>query len=110
MTEIAKKPKSAADDRYKQAAQDVVEEKMRIDNFAPIILNAVESDVKLRNGIKSLVAEAVREKRDVQVAISEVVDQNQTNKIYKILKTASLILITAVITALGTWLVTRTLP
>lgn len=88
MPEQTKKTRTSVDEKYKSAAQDVVDEKMRIDNFAPMILNAVESDVKLRNGIKTLVAEAVTEKPEVQKAINAVVDQNRTNKIYKILVTA----------------------
>lgn len=98
-----------ADDKYTSAALDAIQEQMRIDNFAPMVLNAVESDVKLRNGIKALVAEAIREKPEVKKKISEVVDQNQVNKIYKILKTAGIVLITAIITALGTWLVAKTI-
>lgn len=108
MTETQKKPRSV-DDKYKSAAQDAIEERMRIDNFAPGILNAIESDVKLRNGIKNLVAEAINEKKAVQDAIEAVVDQNQTNKIYKILRTAGTVIATAIVTAVATWLVSKTL-
>ena len=109
MAEATKKNKNT-DDKYKNAALDAIEERMRIDNFAPSILNAVESDVKLRDGIKDLVAEAINEKKNVQEAISSVVDQNQTNKIYKLLKNAGIILGTAVITAIITWVVSKALP
>lgn len=107
MPEQTKKSKATVDEKYKSAAQDVVNEQMRIDNFAPMVLNAVESDVKLRNGIKNLVAEDIRGKPEVKREIGEVVDQNQVNKIYKILKTAGIILVTAIITALGTWLASK---
>lgn len=110
MTETTKKSRSV-DDKYKSAALDAIQERMRIDNFAPDILNAVESDVKLRNGIKELVAEAIAEKSTVQEAINSVVDQNQTKKIYKLLKTGGTIvataLITAIITALVTWVASK---
>lgn len=110
MAETTKKTKSSGDDKYTSAALDAVQEQMRIDKLAPSILNAIESDVKLRNGIKDLVAEAINEKREVQDAISYVVDQNQTNKIYKILRTGAIILATAVITGIGTWLIMKVLP
>lgn len=109
MSETTKKTRNT-DDKYKSAALDAIEERMRIDNFAPSILNAIESDVSLRNGIKNLVAEAISEKKSVQDAISGVVDQNQTNKIYKILKNAVIVVITTVITAVITWLISRALP
>jgi len=108
-TETAKKTKTA-DDKYKSAALDIVQEQMRIDNFAPRILYAVKKDVDLRDGIKTVVAEAIREKEDVKEEISKVVDQNQTNKIYKILRTGAIILGTAIITGVGTWLVAQALP
>lgn len=107
MAETTKKTKTATDDKYKSAALDAIQEQMRIDNFAPSVLNAVESDVKLRDGIKKLVAEAIGEKDDVKEAISKVVDQNQTNKIYKILKTGGTIALTAIITAVVTFLVSK---
>lgn len=110
MTETKKtKSTKTAEDKYTSAALDAIQEQMRIDNFAPMVLNAVESDVKLRNGIKELVAEAIREKPEVKTEIGNVVDQNQVNKIYKILKTGAIILATAIITALGTWLFVRTI-
>lgn len=108
MTE--QKKNSASDDKYKGAVKDAMEEWSRIDNMAPSILNAVKKDVDLRNGIKEIVAEGIREKEDIQKAISAVVDQNQTNKIYKIIKSGAIILVTAAITAVGTWLVTCNLP
>lgn len=107
-TKKAKTTKTA-EDKYTSAALDAIQEQMRIDNFAPMVLNAVESDVKLRNGIKELVAEAIREKPAVKTEIGNVIDQNQVNKIYKILKTGAIILVTAIITALGTWLVAKTI-
>lgn len=109
MSETTKKARNT-DDKYKNAALDAIEERMRIDNFAPSILNAINSDVSLRNGIKNLVAEAISEKKSVQDAISNVVDQNQTNKIYKILKNAVVVIVTTIITAVITWLITRVLP
>lgn len=109
MTGTAKKPKSS-EDKYKSAALDAIQERMRIDNFAPDILNAVESDVKLRNGIKELVAEAINEKKSVQDAVNSVVNQNQTNKIYKIMRTAGIVFVTAIITGIGTWVILSVLP
>lgn len=106
-TKKTAKTAKSVDDKYTSAALDAIQEQMRIDNFAPMILNAVESDVKLRDGLKTLVAEAIREKPEVKDEISKVIDQNQVNKIYKILKTAGIILITAVITAIGTLAVSR---
>lgn len=100
--------RTKVDEKYRSAAEDIVNEQMRIDNFAPMVLNALEKDVDLRNSVKNLVAEAIREKPEVKKEIGEVVDQNQVNKIYKILKTTGIIFATAVITAIGTWLIART--
>lgn len=108
MTEQKKKI-STSDDKYKGAVKDAMEEWSRIDNMAPSILNAIKKDVDLRNGIKEIVAEGIKEKADIQCAISAVVDQNQTNKIYKIVKNGAIILITALITGFGTWIATRIL-
>lgn len=102
----SKKTNKSADDKYTSAALDAIQEQMRIDNFAPMVLNAVESDVKLRDGIKLLVAEAIREKSEVKKEISEVVDQNQVNKIYKLLKTIALIVVTTIVSVTGTLIVT----
>lgn len=104
-----KKITSTTDDKYKGAVKDAMEEWSRIDNMAPSILNAIQKDVDLRNGLKEVVAEGIKEKEDIQKAISAVVDQNQTNKIYKIIRTGAIILVTAIITTFGTLVVTKVL-
>ncbi len=68
------------DDSYLSAAKSVTDEAMRIDNLAPNILNAIENDVKLRNGVKDIVIETISEKDEAKTAINTVVSNNEAVK------------------------------
>ena len=75
-----KQSSSKEDDSYASAAKAVTDEAMRIDNLAPNILNAIENDVKLRNGIKDIVVETISEKDGAKTAINTVVSNNDAVK------------------------------